>query len=507
MLKRAGHVYLVGAGPGPADLLTMRARRLLRRAEVLAYDDLVHPSLLELAPFDCELIAIGYRAGEQARRPPPLHPDVLDRARAGKRVVRLKSGDPLIFGRGGEEAEALQEAAISFSFVPGITAALAAAASCHLPLTWRGRSSELRISTQGAHFPSQPSACTYALYMPRHAVSAFAAQLIGEGWATDTPAAFVIAAAHRQQQCIRSSLADLAAEVAAHPSDLPGIVLVGESLRNTLSFPAKPRSLQGCRILLARAHADASQLQGLLTQKGADAWSAPWIQARPRIDPHFDWNERFRDPGFILIPSASAFRAFRIGMEASSFDIRRLYNQELITIGGARAELAQLCLRPLAHIAQRRRLLEEWPHHLLTTRKGLILSAGEEGWELQEKLAPEVHGCEVLACAEFEIQYPRLPVPRPDFVVAPHRKALRCLMADPTYRDILRQVPLIAFGASVAALAEEWGCTSIIQVAVNGIEELLPLLTSLWAIRQQGDQTYGKAHGREGSSHSLHGAW
>src|SRR5271170_928188 len=134
---RRGKVWLVGAGPGDPELLTVRAYRLLTTARVLAYDELVSPAILALAPADAERIPVGRRAGGCRHHEARIHPDVVLRALEGKDVVRLKGGDPFVFGRGGEEAEELCAARVPFEVVPGISAALGAAAAAHIPLTHR----------------------------------------------------------------------------------------------------------------------------------------------------------------------------------------------------------------------------------------------------------------------------------------------------------------------------------------------------------------------------------
>lgn len=513
-MKRAGHVYLVGAGPGPASLLTLRAQELLGIADVLAYDDLVHPSLLEGAAAHCELIAVGYRAGEQADRPPPLHPLVLERALAGKTVVRLKSGDPLIFGRGGEEGAALAAAGVEFSFVPGITAALAAASACHLPLTWRGRASELRISTQGSVLAPPGTPCTWALYMPRHGIRAFTEELLAAGWAEDTPAAFVIAAAHRQQLCVRRTLSELAAAVAEHPSALPGLVIVGEALRDALPLPLQEGPLQGCRILIARARADASQWQEELVAAGADAWAAPWIKAQNLSLSEAreagaslgreTLGDLLQQVGFILLPSAAATEGFMALLREQSLDLRQLYGKPLLAIGQAREVLARYHLRADFSSRTRQGLLAAWPDFShADQRPGLIVSAGGEGLSLASALAARGAPCAVLPTVRFAVQYPRLPTPRPDFILAPHRKALRLLLSDAAYAAALRDVKVIACGHLVAELARELGCRQVIEVELPWPEGLVPWLTALW----KNSISMGDSDGKKGSAHPLHGAW
>jgi uroporphyrin-III C-methyltransferase len=196
---RGGRVDLVGAGPGDPGLLTVRARELLGAADVVAYDELVPPALLALAPPGAERLPVGRRCHGRTREPLRLHPDVLDRARAGKRVVRLKAGDPFVFGRGGEEAEELAAAGVPFEVVPGVSAALGAAAAARIPLTHREVSSEVTFATGHdlirAEAPGRSDgrrlagSGTLVLYMASRSLGANLARLVDSGRPATTPAA------------------------------------------------------------------------------------------------------------------------------------------------------------------------------------------------------------------------------------------------------------------------------------------------------------------------------
>jgi uroporphyrinogen III methyltransferase/synthase len=217
-------VYLVGAGPGDPDLLTVRALRLLQRCEVVAYDELVPAEIVALAAPGAERLAVGRRRG-RGTVDYRVHPAVIERALAGKMVVRLKTGDPFVFGRGGEELEELAEAGIPAEVVPGISAALGAAAATRIPLTHRGVASAVTFATghEGARL-AVPG--TLVLYMAAHNLDRCLADLIGRGRAAETPAAYVEAATTPRQRVVRGTLADLAEQVEV--GDEPGIVIVGE---------------------------------------------------------------------------------------------------------------------------------------------------------------------------------------------------------------------------------------------------------------------------------------
>ncbi|HEY2515336.1 MAG TPA: uroporphyrinogen-III C-methyltransferase [Polyangiaceae bacterium] len=221
-----GRVALVGAGPGDPKLLTLRGAELLAQAEVVAYDELVSPAILALAPASAERLAVGRRHG-QGPTTYRLHPEVLVRARAGKRVVRLKAGDPLVFGRGGEEAEELRENGIPFEIVPGISAALGAAAYAGIPLTHRDLASSVTLAT-GHDADGGGSPGTLVLYMAGRKLAANTARLIAAGRAPETPAAYVAHATTPGQTVIVGTLADLASKVAHVDPCAPALVVVGE---------------------------------------------------------------------------------------------------------------------------------------------------------------------------------------------------------------------------------------------------------------------------------------
>jgi uroporphyrinogen III methyltransferase/synthase len=250
--SRTGFVHLVGAGPGDPGLITVRAWQLLRGAEVVAHDELIPAAVLELAGPQAELISVGRRHHGSSRHPLRLHPEVLARARAGKRVVRLKCGDPFIFGRGGEEAEELAEAGIPFEVVPGVSAALAAAASAWIPLTHRGVSSDVTFATGHDLLGCRPSRSdwgklvgggTLVLYMASHSLAANLERLIQAGRPASTPAAWIENATQPAERIVIGTLADLAERVGASGSGGPALVIVGEvvSVRARLAAAAEDR--------------------------------------------------------------------------------------------------------------------------------------------------------------------------------------------------------------------------------------------------------------------------
>lgn len=229
--KPAGHVALVGAGPGAEDLLTLRALRLLQAAEVVVHDALVPHAVIALANPAATLIAAGKRKGCHSTTQDEINALLVSLGREGRKVVRLKAGDPLIFGRAGEEMAALREAGVSHEIVPGITSAIAAAVEFDLPLTLRGVSSSLVLTTghdlKGASLPDWArlaiSGATVAVYMGRSNAADVATRLIEAGLAADTAVAVAENAGRTEARLFHGTLSDL--PLLASMSELSGPVM------------------------------------------------------------------------------------------------------------------------------------------------------------------------------------------------------------------------------------------------------------------------------------------
>jgi uroporphyrin-III C-methyltransferase len=252
---RRGKVWLVGAGPGDPDLLTIRAHRLLATARVVAFDELVSAAIMALAPADAELIAVGRRAKGCRHHEARIHPAVVERALEGKDVVRLKGGDPFVFGRGGEEAEELAAVSIPFEVVPGISAALGAAASARIPLTHRECASSVTFVTAHAAGPQGdvtrrvPQNGTLVFYMGLGRVAETCAALIAGGRNEETPAAIVSRATLGDERVLIGTLADITARIRAAEVEGPAILLVGEVIarrvESAVARTDRPRAALG----------------------------------------------------------------------------------------------------------------------------------------------------------------------------------------------------------------------------------------------------------------------
>lgn len=242
---RTGKVYLVGAGPGDPGLITVRGLQLLHSAQVIVYDQLVNPALLEEASAAATRIYVGKQAGRHCIAQEEINRILIDHARLGNEVVRLKGGDPFVFGRGGEEAEALADAGIRFEIVPGVSSAVAAPAYAGIPVTHRNFASSFAVVT-GHEAPKGKSSVdwgklatavdTLVILMGLHNLPAIVAKLIAYGRSPETPAAVIRRGTTYEQETVIGTLADIVEKSAALKA--PTLIVVGEvvQLRNQLNW-------------------------------------------------------------------------------------------------------------------------------------------------------------------------------------------------------------------------------------------------------------------------------
>jgi uroporphyrinogen III methyltransferase/synthase len=281
-------VYLVGAGPGDPGLLTVRGEAVLRSADVVVYDRLSVASLLDLAPAGAERINVGKSPGGDSTPQDEINALLVERGRAGQRVVRLKGGDPFVFARGGEEAAALLAAGVPFEVVPGITSAVAVPAYAGIPVTLRHSSTSFTVVT-GHEDPSTPDAVdweavarvggTIVILMGIGRLPQITARLLAAGLPPDTPAAAVQWGTRPEQATTRATLATLADQELAPPS----VIVIGEVAAQDLRwFEDKP--LFGKRVVVTRARAQASVLSRRLAEQGAEPIELPTIAVHDPSD-------------------------------------------------------------------------------------------------------------------------------------------------------------------------------------------------------------------------------
>ena len=285
-------VYLVGAGPGDIGLLTLRGAELLGRADVVVYDALVNPDLLRLAPRTAEIIFGGKRSKDHAIPQDELNQLLVAKAKEGKTVVRLKGGDPYIFGRGGEEAEELAAANIPFEVVPGISSVFAAPNYAGVPLTHREHCSSFTVIT-GHEDPTKEvsgvdwgliakTPGTKVILMGAGRIRRIAELLVAHGMSPATPVAMIQWGTTGRQQSINATLADIADAAARAKLLAPTVTVIGDvvKLRSKLNW-FESRSLFGQRIVVTRTREQASQLSRQLLERGAEVLEIPTIKIVP----------------------------------------------------------------------------------------------------------------------------------------------------------------------------------------------------------------------------------
>jgi uroporphyrinogen III methyltransferase/synthase len=295
MTIRAGVVYLVGAGPGDPGLMTARSLELIGAAETIFYDRLIPPGALDGAPADAELIYVGKQPGVPSVPQEEIGERLIEAARAGRSVVRLKGGDPFVFGRGGEEGEALREAGVEFEVVPGVTAGVAATAYAGIPVTHRDDASAVAFVT-GHEDPDKPESAldwealarfpgTLVFYMGVRRLPENAAALIDAGRDPAQPAAAIERGTMEGQRTVVATLGTIAEAVQREEVGAPALIVVGPvaARRKKLGWLER-RPLHGCRVVVTRARAQASGLAATLRELGAEVVELPAIRVEPRLE-------------------------------------------------------------------------------------------------------------------------------------------------------------------------------------------------------------------------------
>lgn len=356
----AGKVYLVGAGPGDPGLVTMKGVECLREADVVVYDRLVNGHLLDNASDGAERIYVGKMPGSKAMEQDEINDLMVARAKDGATVVRLKGGDPFVFGRGGEEVQALAEADVPFEVVPGVTSAIAAPAYAGIPLTHRGVASSFTV-VSGAEDPSRDapgtdwsalarSRSTLVVLMGWETRERVFESLMDAGMNPSTPAALVQWGTTPQQRKIVSTLSSIAREGEKAGISAPVVAVIGNVVglhKQGAWFDRSP--LFGKRVLVTRSRSQASVLVKLLQREGAQPLELPAIQVSPIPDntnldaalkevASYDW---------VIFTSTNAVEIFFAGMKALGMDSRALAGTKIAAIGKSTASaLSQQGIRP-----------------------------------------------------------------------------------------------------------------------------------------------------------------
>ena len=353
-------MYLVGAGPGDPGLMTARSLELIATADAIYYDRLIPPGALDGARDDAELVYVGkapqdvpapggrkghLRAGTSVPQG-EIHARLIEAARAGKSVVRLKGGDPFVFGRGGEEGEALREAGIEFEVVPGVTAGVAATAYAGIPVTHRDDASAVAFVTGHEDPEKEESALdwealarfpgTLVFYMGVKRLAGNAAALIAAGRDADEPAAAIEGGTMDGQRTVVATLGTLAEAVEREAVKAPALIVVGPVVerREELAWLER-RPLHGRRVVVTRARAQASGLAATLRGLGAEVVELPAIRIEPRIESAEVVRavERIGDYALVCLTSPNGVRLLFEAMRAVRLDARALAGTTVAAIG------------------------------------------------------------------------------------------------------------------------------------------------------------------------------
>lgn len=346
MRVSSGKVYLIGAGPGDPGLITVKGLNVIRQADVVIYDYLASPSFLAEASGQAEIIYVGKKGGDHTLSQDGINALIVEKAKSGKTVARLKGGDPFIFGRGGEEAEVLVREGISFEIVPGVTSAIAAPAYAGIPLTHRDFTSTLALVTghedpekmaSSIDWPSLAKGVgTLVFLMGVKNLPQIVRQLVSHGRSPQTPVALVQWGTTSRQRTVCGTLETIVERVAAAQLSSPAIIVVGEvvSLRDRLQW-FETRPLFGKTVGVTRAREQASDLVNKLTELGANCLEFPTIQ----VVPPDEWSaldaalEKISSYDWVVFTSVNGVKYFFDRLFARGRDVRALGRIQTAAIG------------------------------------------------------------------------------------------------------------------------------------------------------------------------------
>ena len=341
-----GNVYLIGAGPGDPGLMTLKGRDLIAQADCLVYDALAAPAMLAWVKPDCEKIYVGKRAGNHALPQEQINDLLVSCAARYACTVRLKGGDPYVFGRGGEEALALQKAGVHFEVVPGVSSAIAGPACAGIPVTHRDCCTQFTVFTghegvnkSGPALDIEGIASakgTKVMLMGMSRLRETLAALVQAGQKADTPAAAIQWAATGRQKCVTATVATLAEAVEQKGISSPAVVVIGDVVALAPMLDWRSRlPLCGKRIVVTRTREQASELSSQLYRLGADVMELPTIRISDPTDkrdfaeavvdaPHYDW---------LIFSSPNGVKRFFQAFFAVYEDIREIGGARIAAVG------------------------------------------------------------------------------------------------------------------------------------------------------------------------------
>jgi uroporphyrinogen III methyltransferase / synthase len=490
----SGIVYLVGAGPGDPGLMTRRSLQLIAGADAILYDRLIPPGALDGARPEAELRYVGKEPGAAALTQEKTNQLLVELGRAGKRVVRLKGGDPFVFGRGGEEAEALAAAGVAFEVVPGVTAGVAAPAYAGIPVTHRDAASAVAFVT-GHEDPDKPETAldwdalarfpgTLVLYMGIKNLPLIAERLAAAGRDPGEAAAVVERGTHPGQRTVADTLAGIAARVEAEGVRAPAITVVGPvaGLRETIAWLER-RPLYGEVVAVTRARAQASGLAARLQELGAEVVETPAIRIEPRpLDGELlAAVQGIGDYVLACLTSPNGVRLLFDALAGTGRDARALAGATVAAIGpGTAAELERRGVRPDVVPEQfvAEALVEALEPIELAGRRVLVARAAEARSMLPDAL--RARGAEVDDVALYEtVAEPlgdaeRAALERATYVTFTSSSTVRFLLESGARPPEGARV--VSIGPITSATAQENGLTVHVEAERHDVDGLVDAL-------------------------------
>ena len=358
-MGKMGKVWLVGAGPGDPGLFTQRGKGILSRADVILYDRLVNPGILMWAREGAKFIDAGKTPNGKKMEQGEIHRLLLKHARYGGKVVRLKGGDPFVFGRGGEEAEILAKAKIPFEVVPGVTAGIAGPEYAGIPVTQRGMSTEADFRI-GSRAEGSVSGKTWVGYMSVNGLEDFLLKALDHGFTRKTPAALVASGTCCNQRVVVATVGTLARVAKRARMRPPAVVVIGAvvSLRKKLAW-WEGRPLAGKRIILTASESLKRGWREEMEDQGAEVWEIPMTRTEA-LPPQKGWKEKIVNANWLVFTSAAGVRAFPGVVR----DLRRIAHCQIAVVGKSTAEvLGSIGLQPdwIGGGPGSRELAKGWP--------------------------------------------------------------------------------------------------------------------------------------------------
>lgn len=337
---KAGKVYLTGGGCGDPGLLTLKALEVLRSCDIVVYDSLVSEELLKWTASDCEKIYVGKRYGSHAMKQSEINALLVGKAREGKTVVRLKGGDPYVFGRGGEEFLALAEAGICCEEIPGISSAIAVPAAAGIPVTHRGVAASVTIVTGTAAEEDGHAQLkmdfdvlarvggTLVILMGMHHLKEIAEGLLAAGKEPDTPCAVIMEGTTGRQRCMRTVLSRIYEKASAQGFTSPAVIVIGGVAELELMAEFK-NPLTGITIGVTGTPRFVEKMSSTLREKGADVWNMGFMEIQPDKSPL----PNLEDYGWLVFTSPNGVKVFLDKMKQGRKDLRILHGKRIAAIG------------------------------------------------------------------------------------------------------------------------------------------------------------------------------